>query len=204
MLTQHFVLCFRVLAGENGHHGRSGRHARGESLTMNLRILFQRCKLSLSILKSFFLLSNRVRDIYLKRRELAFYCSIFDSWTNKAFLIIHLHVCGTKGPIFRSPIFPRYTKNGIFAALVLFGSRMTKGIFTVVGLLHARQDPIPRFLIVCFVRVLILSPIGSAARMLSVPELILAATIGHKFVLDSPRSFFSYTEVARTARRSNL
>lgn len=55
-----------------------------------------------------------------------------------------------------------------------------------------------------FRAVLILSPTGNTTRMLSVPELILAATTGNKFVLDSPRSFFSYTEVARTRRRSNL
>jgi len=55
-----------------------------------------------------------------------------------------------------------------------------------------------------FRAVLILSPTGNTTRMLSVLKLILAATTGNKFVLDSPRSFFSYTEVARTRRRSNL
>jgi len=30
-------LYFRTLVGENGHHGRSGRHVQGKSLIMNLR-----------------------------------------------------------------------------------------------------------------------------------------------------------------------
>lgn len=69
---------------------------------------------------------------------------------------------------------------------------------------HARHDPILAISHPLFRAVLILSPTGNTTRMLSVPELILAATTGNKFVLNSPRSFFSYTEVARTRRRSNL
>lgn len=176
-------------------------------------MLLQHCKFPSHY---FFLLSTRVKNIYLKWKKLVFHYLIFCSWIIKAFLIIYLYTRATEQKalyIFRhrDRRYFRRTNSAIheeraysLRSYCLVWPYDKGHLHGDIGLLHARHDPKPAISHRLFRAVLILSPIGGAARMLSVPELILAATIGNKFVLDSPRSFFSYTEVVRTARRSNL